>query len=65
LGVEKLICGAVSGGLVSMLAAAGAEAISFVRGAADDVIGEYLAGRLTEEEFRLPVTVQKHSFTFG
>ncbi len=54
LGIQVLLCGAVSRPLERMIAAAGIEIIPFLRGHADAVINAYLSGHLYEPGFMLP-----------
>ena len=54
LGIDVLICGAVSRPLVSMLTASNIEVIPFVSGPVDEVINAYINGRLAERRFLQP-----------
>jgi len=54
LGIQVLLCGAVSRPLEQMITAAGIEIIPFLRGRADDVLNAYLSGHLLEPVFILP-----------
>jgi len=54
LGIETLICGAISHQLFRMLRASGIEIIPFIRGTANAVIEAFLNGNLSTGEFLLP-----------
>jgi len=54
LGVQVLICGALSGAVERMLEAAGIWVIPFIRGTVDEVIGAFCSGNLTGRRFFLP-----------
>jgi len=54
LGVDVLLCGAISRPLASMLAASNVEVIPFVSGTVDEVLNAYLNGRLAEPQFLQP-----------
>ena len=54
LGVDTLICGAVSRSLAVRIAAAGIALRSFVTGDVGEVVKAYLDGRLDGPEFRMP-----------
>jgi len=54
LGVETLICGAISEPLHQELAARGVRVIGFVAGAVDEVLAILLAGSLPAAEFAMP-----------
>ena len=54
LGVDVLLCGAISWPLASVLAASNIEAIPFVSGPVDEVLDAYLNGRLAEPRFLQP-----------
>ena len=54
LGVNVLICGAISRPLASMLATSNIEVIPFVSGPVDEVLNAYLNGRLAEPRFLQP-----------
>lgn len=51
LGVNVLICGAISRPLACMVAAYGIQIVPFVNGDADEVLSSYLSGRLAEPDF--------------
>jgi len=54
LGVDVLICGAVSQPLASASAAHGIQLLPYVTGRVDDVLKAYQAGQLDLPQFRLP-----------
>ena len=54
LGVDVLICGAISRPLASMLTASNIEVIPFVSGPVNEVLNAYLNGRLAEPRFLQP-----------
>jgi predicted Fe-Mo cluster-binding NifX family protein len=54
LGVDVLICGAVSQPLASASAAQGIQLLPYVTGRVDDVLKAYQAGQLGLPQFRLP-----------
>jgi len=54
LGVDVLICGAISRALACMVAASGTEVLAFVTGRVDDVLQAYLTGQLVKPEFTMP-----------
>lgn len=54
LGVNVLLCGAVSGPLERMILASGIVVIPFLRGTVDEVLDAYLNNRLVDERFALP-----------
>jgi len=54
LGVDVLICGAISRPLAFMNTGAGIELLPYVTGPVDDVLNAYLAGELTEQRFTMP-----------
>ncbi|MCU0723772.1 MAG: hypothetical protein MUC63_09200 [Planctomycetes bacterium] len=54
LGVEVLLCGAVSRPLLDGIAAKGIRVVPFVAGAADRVLAAFLAGRLQGPGWALP-----------
>lgn len=54
MGVQVLICGAMSGAVEYMLEAAGVRVISFVRGTVDEILGAFRSGKLGEKRFFLP-----------
>lgn len=54
LGVEVLICGAISRPLARIVASHGIEIIPFISGTVNDVLNAYLTGRLADPRFCLP-----------
>ena len=54
LGVEVLICGAISRSLASQVRASGIKVLPYVVGQADEVLKAYLTGRLIQPQFALP-----------
>ncbi|HIJ66596.1 MAG TPA: NifB/NifX family molybdenum-iron cluster-binding protein [Candidatus Hydrogenedentes bacterium] len=54
LGVEVLICGALSNRLEAMLTMAGVQVIPHTCGCVEEVLGAYLRGQLTERAFLMP-----------
>jgi predicted Fe-Mo cluster-binding NifX family protein len=54
LGIDVLICGAISWPLADMVAAAGVELVPFVNGECDHVLAAYLGGRLPSPQFLMP-----------
>jgi predicted Fe-Mo cluster-binding NifX family protein len=59
LGVETLICGAISRPLHCELTTRGMKVIAFTAGAVDDVVASFLAGRLPSETFSMPGCCQR------
>jgi len=54
MGVETLLCGAVSRPLVEMLTAAGITILPWISGQVEEVLGAYLSGSLTHPRFHMP-----------
>src|SRR3989339_1002845 len=54
LGVEVLLCGAISRTLERMIRASGVKVIPCLRGPIEEVIGAYLGGGLSDTRFTLP-----------
>ena len=54
LGVEELICGAISRSLALQVRATGIKVLPYVVGQADEVLKAYLTGRLIQPQFALP-----------
>jgi len=54
LGIETLICGAISKSLHCELSARGVKVIGFVAGEVDDVVASFLAGRLPSPALLMP-----------
>lgn len=62
LGVDTLICGALSKSLERTLAPTGITVIPFICGKTEEVIEAYIAGQLGEKDFRLPGYTE-HGYT--
>ncbi len=54
LGIEVLICGAISRPLASLVRASGIEVLPYVVGQVDQIVEAYLMGRLLQQQFTLP-----------
>jgi len=54
LGVQVLLCGAISRPLERMIAVSGMTVVPFLRGTADEILEAYLSGRLRDRSFVLP-----------
>lgn len=54
LGIQVLICGAISKPMAQMLLAAGVEVISFTAGDVEVVLNAWLAGRLPDAALTMP-----------
>jgi len=54
LGVDVLVCGAVSRLLANMVMQSGIEVLPFVTGRVDDILGAYMTGQLVRPEFSMP-----------
>ena len=54
LGVDILICGAISQELETMLASSGVEVNPFFRGTIEEIIAAFCNGNLKEERYYLP-----------
>lgn len=54
LGVNVLICGAISTPLEDMLVSAGVRVISHVCGPVEEVLHAFVSGRLTDQAFLMP-----------
>lgn len=54
LGIETLVCGAVSRPLAELIAARGIRLIPFVAGGTDEVITAFLAGALPSQNLSMP-----------
>lgn len=54
LGVDVLICGAISRVSAHWIEAAGIEVLAYVTGPVEGVLEAYLSGRLVRPEFRMP-----------
>jgi predicted Fe-Mo cluster-binding NifX family protein len=66
LGVDVLICGAVSRPLEAMLLSAGVEVVPQTCGQAEEVFRAFLSGQLTEQAFLVPgCCVRRRRFRGG
>jgi len=54
LGVNVLICGAISRSLASLVAASGIEVLPYVLGPVDEILKAYLIGQLGQSKFAMP-----------
>ena len=54
LGVDVLLCGAISRALANMVTASGIEILPYVTGQVDDVLRAYLTGNLVQPKFIMP-----------
>jgi predicted Fe-Mo cluster-binding NifX family protein len=54
LGVDVLVCGAVSRPLAEMITASGIALVPFISGEADVVLGAYLSNKLPSPQFVMP-----------
>ena len=54
LGVDILICGAITGHFMRLLKAAGIDVISGISGNTEEILGAYLQGRLSQPRFLMP-----------
>ena len=54
LGVDVLICGAISHNFQSMLSSQGINVIEEISGFADDIVDAYLKGNLLDSDFMMP-----------
>jgi predicted Fe-Mo cluster-binding NifX family protein len=54
LGVDVLICGAISRALANMVMASGIQVLPYVTGKVDNVLQAYLAGQLVQPQFTMP-----------
>jgi predicted Fe-Mo cluster-binding NifX family protein len=54
LGVDVLICGAISHNLHGMLSSQGVDVIEEISGFADDIVDAYLKGNLLDSEYMMP-----------
>jgi len=54
LGIDRLICGAVSGPFFRMLMASGVDVIPGISGQAEDIIEACLKGTLADSKFQMP-----------
>lgn len=61
LGVDLLICGAVSRSFSDLLQASGVHLISGISGAVEDILDAYFTGKLNQPKFLMPGYQRKHS----
>lgn len=54
LGVDVLICGAISRSLASLVETSGIQVLPYVVGPADEILKAYLVGQLAQPRFVLP-----------
>jgi len=54
LGVDVLICGAISRALADMIAASGIQVLPFVTGRVAEVLQAYVTGQLVQPQFAMP-----------
>jgi predicted Fe-Mo cluster-binding NifX family protein len=54
LGVDVLICGAISRALADMVAASGIQVLPFVTGRVAEVLQAYMTGQLVRPQFAMP-----------
>lgn len=54
LGVDVLICGAISRALADMIVASGVQVLPFVTGRVADVLQAYITGQLVQPRFAMP-----------
>ena len=54
LGIDVLICGAISRTLAEMVKASGIEVLPYVTGSIDDILEAYFTGQLANPEFIMP-----------
>ena len=54
LGVDVLVCGAISRVLANMITASGIQLLPYVTGRVNDVLQAYLAGQLVQPQFTMP-----------
>ena len=54
LGVDVLVCGAISRVLANMVITSGIQVLPYVTGEVDDVLQAYLTGQLVKPEFSMP-----------
>jgi predicted Fe-Mo cluster-binding NifX family protein len=65
LGIDVLICNAISRPLADMLSVAGAEVIPWRSGPVEEIIKAYLAGRLGHPSFLIPGCSMDHGNVWG
>lgn len=54
LGVDVLVCGAISRALANMVTASGIQVLPYVTGRVDDVLQAYITGQLIQPQFTMP-----------
>ncbi len=54
LGVDALVCGAISRVLANMVTTSGIQVLPYVTGSIDDVLQAYLNGQLVQPQFTMP-----------
>jgi len=54
LGVNVLLCGAISRALANMVTESGIQVLPYVTGRVDDVLQAYLTGQLVQPQFTMP-----------
>jgi predicted Fe-Mo cluster-binding NifX family protein len=54
LGVDVLVCGAISQALANMVTASGTQVLPYVTGRVDDVLQAHLNGQLVQPQFTMP-----------
>ena len=54
LGVDMLVCGAISRSLANMVRASGIQVLPYVVGKVDDVLQAYCAGQLEQSRLKMP-----------
>ena len=54
LGIDVLICGAISQALANMVTASGIQLLPYVTGSVNDVLEAYLSGQLVQPQFSMP-----------
>lgn len=64
LGVNVLICGAISRSLAEHLVSAGIDVIPFVSGSVKEVLAAYLANKLESAQFLLPGSTTEERYAW-
>jgi len=54
LGVDVLVCGAISQTLANMVTASGIQVLPYVTGRVDDILQAYLTSQLVQPQFTMP-----------
>ncbi len=54
LGVEVLICGAISRALASQVVSSGIEVLPYVLGPVDEILNAYMTGQLGQSKYAMP-----------